>query len=174
MDGEFSNFLKKFIILGTQTTPHGSFTNTDGHLFLLKSLHSTYPLTKRTDEIIVDTLNYVLTDRILPTSYINNNSSSNNSSSNLATTNTPDNSLQDYLKFIKRGGRLNDGIQGMDVDCIVAVQPERINAHPWFGKVVKIDSTLEQVHLKWLHRHEFKHNLFLYSCGYYYMQWCGF
>ena len=133
--------------------PHGSFTNIVSYLFLLKSLHFTYLLTKRTDEIIVDTFNYVLTDRILPTSYINN-SSSNNSSSNLATTNTPDNSLQDYLKFIKRGGTLNDGIQGMDVDCIVAVQPERINAHPWFGKVVKIDSTLKQVHLKWLHRHE--------------------
>jgi hypothetical protein len=56
-----------------------------------------------------------------------------------------------YHAWVKSGGRLCDGTENMTVHSIVAVQPERKNADPWFGRVISVLHEQQQVQLKWLH-----------------------
>ena len=62
--------------------------------------------------------------------------------------------LQSYLQYIQRGGKLSDGIIGMQLDAVIAVQPMRSNSLPWFARVVQVGLAQHEVQVKWLHRHE--------------------
>lgn len=119
------------------------------HQALLTSLHTSYPLTKRTKPLLNNSnQRQTTTNKILPTSYIANNSG--NESSNRINKKTY-NHLQDYLVYIQSGACLRDGINGIQLGTLVAVQPVRKNGLPWFGKVTKFVDE-EQFELLWLHK----------------------
>jgi hypothetical protein len=140
---------------------------TKAHQTQLKSFYSTYPLTARPQDMhCVEHQHLTIKNNIIPTSYINidnnnnnSSSSSSSSSSNSSSNNNNNNNnnnynhLQQYLAYLSSGARLNDGTINMQVDTIVAAQPGRKNAIPWFGKVIQLIGS-EEVKVMWLHRKE--------------------
>ena len=61
--------------------------------------------------------------------------------------------LQAYLRYMKCGGRLQDQIDGLQKDAIVAVAPDLGEGRlPWFGRVIQIDSVAEEILIRWFHK----------------------
>lgn len=60
--------------------------------------------------------------------------------------------LEAYLKYVQKGGKLNDGVVDIQEDVIVAVAPPRKNKVPWFGRVTKIDYDGQEATVRWMEK----------------------
>lgn len=58
------------------------------------------------------------------------------------------NHIQKHLEYIKSGGRLHDGTSNIRIRAICAIQPDRKNGLPWFGRVVSYSK--QNMRVKWL------------------------
>lgn len=131
----------------------------------MSTLYKAYPHCKRSHPL-TEELSYhsFLTHNVVNTEGVNNDSDDDDSDTpdpddpfSASTTTTASNSataayknlLRDHLEYVKRGGRLRDGLEGVEKGCVVAVQPPRRNSHPWFGKVVEVREG--SLLLLWLH-----------------------
>ena len=132
---------------------HNEPPDSETHSIAIASLHTSYPLTKHSTETAGGEDSWDLTINIVPTSYPTEDDI-NNTDKAEAENNGFNNSLQAHLRFVKRGGKLNDGVIGVQADCVVAIQPERANAQPWFAKVVKVDESNNMLHINYMHRHK--------------------
>ena len=62
-----------------------------------------------------------------------------------------------YLKSVEQNVHLQDQVEGLQINCIVAVVGEGRGKKPWFGRVLDIDIEQEFVLVKWLHEHKSKY-----------------
>ena len=132
-----------------------------GHRLRIASLNLTYPFMKRT-ELPVEELQSdgnwsadCLTSSVLPT--VNNKG--------IALTVDDDDDISEeirsqrlqsvkrdvdaYLQFMRRGGSIHNGTEGLQVDSIVAVaNDERKSSAPWFGRVLDIKEAEKLVVVK--------------------------
>ena len=137
------------------------------HVLLTKSFYKAYPLAVRTQPLSSDISPYsTITSRILATTYTVNDSNNNNNKmqdNNNNTNNTPQshNHLQEYLNNVKSGISLKDGTIDLELTTIVAVQPDRANGLPWFGKVICFIGT-SKLELLWLHKTTTNNTKFYY------------
>jgi hypothetical protein len=61
------------------------------------------------------------------------------------TTNTGDGPLRCYHDWLLLNARFQDGVQGMCLNSVVAVQGDRKNGIPWLGRVVSINTDTRKV-----------------------------
>lgn len=117
------------------------------HVASLSSFYKAYPLAKRPDSIDIPTNSRVvhLSNKVLPTVHQNEPPLDPSRYHH----------LQDYLNNVKRGDTLRDGVEGIQVGTIAAIQGERVNGQPWFGKVTKVmEKDLEVV---WMYKKRTKY-----------------
>jgi hypothetical protein len=120
------------------------------HDFSLATLHATYPLLVKQDENSVAFEGSEI-------QRVSSNISCTLPESTLDKTNMKDilgynEDLAAYVKYIKGGSKLYDGVQNLRNDVVVATAPERKNGLPWFGRVLQIFEETEQVLVHWMDR----------------------
>jgi hypothetical protein len=108
----------------------------------MESFYSTYPLVKREGEQVITQEGKIAT--------VTSNIISTKSVEITKPTSTNHKHLESYLAYLRSGARLYDGVENISINCIVAIQPDRKNGIPWFGKVMKILE--EKVQILWLHK----------------------
>ena len=69
------------------------------------------------------------------------------------------NHVQAYLRYVKRGGKLGDGVENLLEDTIT-VQPPRKNAVPWFARVIAVQNADDIIAVRWLHRQDMSTKFF--------------
>lgn len=127
------------------------FTAVDGVNWEIRTLHKSYPHTRRnqpTDNLLLS--KNKLSATILPTSWAATPDTSAHDEPE--EDKHEDHSLVEYRKYIMRGGKLSDGCTDISVGSIVAVMPDRKNAIPWFARVVEILPDEDLLQIIYLHR----------------------
>lgn len=72
--------------------------------------------------------------------------------------------LTAYIAYINNSSVLNDGVQDLKTNVVVAVAPERKNGNPWFSCVLEIHEEEEQVTVRWMDRQKNK-TVYFYLTG---------
>lgn len=138
-----------------EVKPH----NETVHRNFLTNFHKSYPLLVRQNQVttfpISNNINTITTNICNSTA---NQNIDNTTEEEIIEYNED---LTAYLKYIKNGSKLYDGIENITEDVVVAVAPPRKNGVPWFGRVVKLHSNLSQLDVRWLDRLETK-NIYFY------------
>jgi hypothetical protein len=118
------------------------------HNYSLLHLHITYPLMKREQ-------NYTSTLEGSNIQRISCNISSTLPGNSITSSNKQDitsynEDLEAYIKYIRGGSKLYDGVQNLGKDVVVAVAPPRRNGIPWFGRVIDFNNETKQVMVRWM------------------------
>jgi hypothetical protein len=124
----------------------------DIHNNQLASLHASYPLLKRRQEIrIPSSTVQTISQRI----------SSTIPTENIEATTAKDicgynEDLEAYMAYIKSGSKMYDGTENLQIGSVAAVAQARKNGIPWFGRILHVDIEKQSVSLCWLDRLENK------------------
>ena len=86
-----------------------------------------------------------ITNRVITTSSNSDKSNNNTISKELRAYNSD---ITAYLRWIKSSHSLNDGIENMQPDCIIAITPARIGGLPWFARVLHWNKVTHQVQVR--------------------------
>ncbi len=60
--------------------------------------------------------------------------------------------LEAYIAYVNSRSVLNDGVDNLKKNVVVAVAPERKNGIPWFGRVLDVDERKQEVRVRWMDR----------------------
>lgn len=123
----------------------------------MESFYNSYPLTKRLHPLPSSANNLpmqTLNTNIMATTSIISSITNNQNTVNHT-------HLQEHLDGIKRGDRLRDGVDGLQIGSIIAVQPSRSNSLPWFAKVIQqLNAT--KLSIMWLNDAKGTHTQYYY------------
>lgn len=132
------------------------------HKLYLRSLHKTYPLMKRATPPTASSSSYgnwcegisigvgpTITNKTL--SLVVGNSTDAELGDTITKLKEGNEDLAAYVRFLRSGKTLRDGVENMSVDSVAVVAPDRKNGIPWFGRVLEMDDN--RAKLRWLHKH---------------------